>query len=163
MEPDLKIDSAGLFNYLKDNNNTVTLAKDTITLSGSKYSNTVIGGGYAVPPSVTVSAGTGLSASPWSSTSYPWLGNGVATDGTTAGKIILNGDKADVEINGISLSESIRKIEERLNILVTNPKLEAEWEELRVLGNQYRDLEKHIKEKQATWDRLTAMPPPKID
>ena len=54
-------------------------------------------------------------------------------------------------------------IEERLNILSVNNDLEAEWEELRNLGNQYRELEKHILEKQATWDRLKSMPPPEID
>jgi hypothetical protein len=38
--------------------------------------------------------------------------------------------------------------------------LEEEWEELKSLGEQYRQLEQHIKDKQATWDRLKAMPPP---
>jgi len=28
---------------------------------------------------------------------------------------------------------------------------------------QYRELEKHIREKQATWDRLKAMPLPVIE
>jgi len=31
------------------------------------------------------------------------------------------------------------------------------------LGRKYRELEQQIKEKQATWDRLKAMPPPEID
>jgi hypothetical protein len=41
--------------------------------------------------------------------------------------------------------------------------LESEWDKLRELGDAYRALEKHILEKQATWDRLKAMPPPEID
>ena len=59
--------------------------------------------------------------------------------------------------------DAIKKIEERLNILHPNTKLEEEWEELRALGEQYRKLEQHIKDKQATWDKLKAMPPPEID
>jgi hypothetical protein len=54
----------------------------------------------------------------------------------------------------------MERVEERLNILHPNEKLETEWEELRALGEQYRQLEQHIKDKQATWDRLKAMPPP---
>jgi hypothetical protein len=57
----------------------------------------------------------------------------------------------------------IKRIEERLNILTPNEKLEEEWEELRALGNRYRELEQHIKDKQATWDRLKAMPPLNIE
>ena len=147
------------------------------------YSNTVVNGGYsdlsygAVPnvsisspgvytlgsntypytistganyPNVTLGAGTGTTASPWST--Y-----------TGAPKIRLDGEGADIEVNGWSLTDAIQKIEERLNILHPNTKLEAEWEELRALGDQYRKLEQHIKDKQATWDKLKAMPPPEID
>ena len=75
-------------------------------------------------------------------------------------KIQLNGKDADIEVNGESLMTMLHRIEERLNILVTNDKLEEEWEELKSLGDQYRRLEQHIRDKQATWDRLKAMPPP---
>jgi hypothetical protein len=44
-----------------------------------------------------------------------------------------------------------------------NPELETEWTELRELGDRYRKLEQQILDKQATWDRLKAMPPPEID
>jgi len=47
--------------------------------------------------------------------------------------------------------------------LKPNEKLESEWEELKALGEQYRALEQHILAKQATWDKLKAMPPPEID
>jgi hypothetical protein len=57
----------------------------------------------------------------------------------------------------------LHRIEERLNILTPNPKLETEWAELQALGEQYRKLEQHILDKQATWDRLKAMPAPDID
>jgi hypothetical protein len=61
------------------------------------------------------------------------------------------------------LITTLEAIERRLNLLNVNPELEAEWAELRDLGDQYRALEQHIEAKQATWDRLKAMPPPTVD
>ena len=132
---------------------------DTITLSSSPWNitnNTVVGGGYSYPNTVSVTggpytiggAGTGITSNPWA---------------TKTTKIQLNGEGADIEVNGWSLIDAIQKIEERLNILHPNEKLEAEWEELRTLGEQYRKLEQHIKDKQATWDKLKAMPPPAVE
>jgi hypothetical protein len=144
-------------------------AEDTITLSSYPWSNTTIsGGGYTVNNAgisassypytitgsntapLTLNAGTGIS-NPWS------FSNSISP------KIQLNGDGADIEVNGWSLIESIKRIEQRLNILHPNEKLEAEWEELRALGDKYRQLEQHIRDKQATWDRLKAMPQPVVD
>lgn len=120
-------------------------AVPTVTLgAGATYSNTSITGGP-----YTISGGTGIT--------QPWFSN------TVTPKIKLDGEGADIEVNGVSLMDMISKIEQRLNILHPNEKLEAEWEELRALGEQYRKLEQHIKDKQATWDRLKAMPPPAID
>ena len=151
--------------------------KDTITISSlddliddfetGTYSNTVIGGGYASPsvsissPNVTttsfggpytISSGAGVTGinSPWA-TYNP------------APKIRLDGEGADIEVNGWSLVDAIKKIEERLNILHPNTELETEWAELRELGEQYRKLEQHIKDKQATWDKLKAMSPPVVE
>jgi hypothetical protein len=116
-----------------------TTASQTYTIgnfgSGLTYSNTAV---------------TGTNTQHWFSNS-------------TSSKIQLNGKGADIEVNGQSLIGMIEKIEERLNILHPNEKLEAEWEELKTLGDQYRQLEQQILEKQATWDRLKAMLPPEID
>ena len=77
-------------------------------------------------------------------------------------KIKLDGEDADIEINGVSLWKTMQEISNRLNIMQTNPELETEWAELRELGEQYRALEQHIKNKQATFDRIKAMPAPDI-
>jgi hypothetical protein len=125
---------------------------DTITLSSGLYSNTMIGGGYALP-NVSIS-------SPYTSVTgitQPWYST------QTSPKIKLDGEGADIEVNGESLIAMIKRVEERLNLLTPNQKLEEEWEELRALGDQYRKLEQHIKDKQATWDRLKAMPKVDID
>lgn len=134
---------------------------DTITLSSYPWSNaslttsSITGGGYTVP-NVTINsgtysvvgAGTGISLNPWAKSSA---------------KIQLDGEDADIKVNGWSLVDAIQQIEQRLNILHPNTELETEWEELRALGKKYRELEQHIKDKQATWDRLKAMPAPDIE
>ena len=78
-------------------------------------------------------------------------------------KIRLEGADADIEINGVSLWATMQEISNRLNIMHTNPELETEWAELRELGEQYRKLEQHILDKQATFDRVRAMPAPDVD
>lgn len=125
--------------------------QNTVTNGGFVYSNTAItNNGVATGPLGTYTVGTGITPQPWFSNS-------------ASPKIRLDGDGADIEINGESMIGMLKRIEERLNILTPNAKLEAEWEELRILGEQYRKLEQHIKDKQATWDKLKAMPPPAVD
>jgi hypothetical protein len=153
-----------------------TLSKDTVTLSslnyGHSYPNTISSGGYtvspgygAVPnisitsPSVYTTSGSlgPFTISNGGTNTSPWYG------ATTSSKIKLDGEDADIEVNGISLLKTMQEIQSRLNILQPKTALEAEWEELYALGRKYRELEQQIKDKQATWDRLKAMPPPAID
>lgn len=61
---------------------------------------------------------------------------------------------ADIKLGDVSLKEFIKSIQERLAILTPNPKLESEWEELKELGDRYRELEQQIKDKMKTWDIL---------
>ena len=127
---------------------TVTLTTGTggytysnVTISPNTYSN--ISGPY------TIGTGTGTGiTSPWATHVSP--------------KIRLDGEGADIEVNGWSLMDAIQRMEERLNILHPNTELEAEWEELRELGNRYRELEQHIKDKMKVWDKLKSMPPPEL-
>jgi hypothetical protein len=140
-------------------------ASDTITLNGYNYPNTITGGGYIAPgygavPNVNIT--TGSNTSPYTigggaGINSPWYSNSLSP------KIRLDGEGADIEINGVSLLKTMQEIQSRLNLLQPNTALEKEWEELFELGKKYRELEQHIKEKQATWDRLKAMPPPAID
>jgi hypothetical protein len=132
---------------------STTTASQTFTIgnlgSGLTYSNTAVTG--TLHPNVTISAGTNT---------QPWYNTNASIAST---KIRLDGADADIEINGISLLKTMQEIQSRLNILQPNTALEAEWNELYELGCKYRELEQQIKEKQATWDRLKAMPPPEID
>lgn len=107
-------------------------------------------------PGYTI-AGNGISGS-WSPTS--WSADSISINPSMivkpAGKIELTGEDADIEINGASLVKMLKRIEERINILTVNAELEAEWDELRELGDQYRALEQRIKHKMETWSRLKA-------
>ena len=112
--------------YVITNTNGPTYTYTGITAGG--------GGGYG--------GGTGVGS--WSSQS--------SVD--TAGVLQLNGDKADIKINGISLNETLKTIQERLNILVPNSLLENEWADLKKLGEQYRKLEAELEEKSRMWTAL---------
>jgi hypothetical protein len=63
----------------------------------------------------------------------------------------LTGDNADLVINGVSILDILEK---RLNVLIPNPALEKEWDQLKELGDRYRALEADIKEKAEIWARL---------
>ena len=116
---------------------------------GATYSNTAITNNGVNTAPYIVSSGTGIT--------QPWYSNSASS------KIKLEGTDADIEINGISLLKTMQEIQSRLNLLQPNTALEKEWEELFELGKKYRALEQQIKDKQATWDKLKAMPPPEID
>lgn len=75
----------------------------------------------------------------------------------------LKGEGADIKVNGVSLMNTLLDIQTRLGMLRPNTEIEQEWDELRKLGEKYRALEKDIKEKISIWEKLKAMPPPKLD
>ena len=81
----------------------------------------------------------------------PW---DIATPPSASGTIELHGDDADIVINGTSLSKTLQSLNDRLAILQVNPELEAEFDELHALAEQYRALEKKLLEKKAVWDAL---------
>ena len=140
---------------------------DTVSITGPSASifgsGTTIAGG-AVGGTFSVGTPTGGNGT---ITGGPYIfttNNTGGTPGTLSqgGRMTLMGEKADIEINGISLMETLKSIQERLNLLRPNPELEAEWDELRELGEQYRDLEKKCKEKIEIWKKLKQMPPPEL-
>lgn len=149
------------------------MSQETITISSSDQDTTILGSVDTIdlsmlnnmatngtPYTVTTGVSGGFTAGTGWTTNIatPWF-----TQSPTSTKINLDGEGADIVVNGSSLVDAINSIRDRLNCLQINPELETEWEELRALGGQYRELEKQILEKQATWDRLKAMPPPEID
>jgi hypothetical protein len=125
-------------------NNTIDLSSVNLNsaFDYSSLSNTIIG--------TTITGGYTFDTN-WS----PAMSVG------TSGKLQLDGDSADIVINGESLMGKINAIAERLNLLDINPELEAEWDQLRELGNCYRQLEQELKTKSAMWKTLKTKTPGK--
>jgi uncharacterized small protein (DUF1192 family) len=71
-----------------------------------------------------------------------------------SGTIDLRGEDADIMINGVSLCDTLEKLQQRLNVLTVDPELEAEWDQLRALGDEYRRLEAELQEKSQAWKAL---------
>jgi len=127
---------------------TVVINGASGTISNPIWTTSATGNIYAnAIPSWNINPGTSTS---------PWYTTGTNTD--QSGKLILQGENADLDINGKSLKTWMQKVEERLNILTPNPELEKEWDELRRLGERYRKLEKKCQQKSDMWNRLKSLP-----
>lgn len=140
---------------------------DTISITGAQGSNTSIGGASGTWNLTAGAYTTSIDTSNlmWASTpNTVWTTNtadwSISTSAAQSGTMELKGDNADILVNGRSLMDAIDALEQRLNILVPNPELEAEWDELRELGDRYRELERLCKEKGDMWAKLKAMPAP---
>jgi hypothetical protein len=136
---------------------------DTITLSPNWPTANVDFGNLS--PNITIGGGTGYAYSNTISGAGVYtVGSAVGANwnNSTSGQINLDGEKADIKINGKSLVDTLTALEQRLNILTPNPKLEADWDELRELGERYRALEKQCEEKAEMWAKLKSMPAPTI-
>lgn len=62
--------------------------------------------------------------------------------------------EGDITIKGVKLTERLDEIEKRLAILRPNNDLEGKWDELKELGERYRQLEQEILEKEKVWEIL---------
>ena len=93
----------------------------------------------------------------WTTNTTDWsIGTSVSQSGTME----LKGDNADIVVNGESLMQTLQVLKDRLNWLQPNPDMEAEWDELRELGERYRELERRCQEKSQVWNTLKKMPAP---
>lgn len=129
-----------------NNDNDIDLSMDDITPVTYTFKNT----GTSNSVLTTGSNGIDWSSLPYTintASSNPWTG-------IVNNNITLNGEGADIRVNGKSLGGAIDAIEQRLAILHPNPEIEKEWEELRQLGDRYRELEAEIKAKMQVWDVL---------
>lgn len=88
----------------------------------------------------------------WTASSYTWDSTSTSVKIDTEGVHIPEGK--DIFLGNLSLSDRLDRIESRLAILKPNTELEEEFQELKELGDQYRALEAHIKEKMKTFDTL---------
>jgi hypothetical protein len=142
---------------LSDLSSSITMASPVLTMPTISIS----GGGTGAAGSV-LAAGQTYSNTVWTTGTSGW--NGIsAADIKPSATITLKGEDADIDINGKSMKAWMEKVEEQLNIMVPNPELEKEWDELKKLGDRYRKLEKKCKEKAEMWNKLKSMPKPNIN
>lgn len=89
------------------------------------------------------------------STSWNWNADTITmSEIQPTAKLSLDGEDADIEINGESLLAMIRGIQDRLNILTPDRELEQEWQELRDLREQYEAKLAECREKSTAWKAL---------
>ena len=133
-----------------DLSSSITMASPVFTISSA--------------PTITIgNSGANISNNMWTTnTTTGWNGTSAA-DLNQSGKLSLQGTNADIDINGKSLMKTLEALEDRLNMMVPNPELEKEWDDLKKLGNRYRKLEAKCKEKAKMWNKLKSMPKPNIN
>jgi len=133
-----------------DLSSSITMASPVFTISSA--------------PTITIgNSGANISNNMWTTnTTTGWNGTSAA-DLNQSGKLSLQGTNADIDINGKSLMKTLEALEDRLNMMVPNPELEKEWDDLKKLGNRYRKLEAKCKEKAKMWNKLKSMPKTNIN
>jgi hypothetical protein len=146
------------------NYNTIDLTdlNSGITVAGQTYTMAPL---TASMPTVSLSsisgANVGYSNTMWTTGTSGF--NGTSAAGLNqSGKLSLQGTNADIDINGRSLMKTLDALQERLNMLTPNPEMEAEWDQLRELGERYRELEQQCREKTQMWNKLKSMPKPNV-
>jgi hypothetical protein len=108
------------------NTSNITLGSGgagTVTMSGA--------GGSGGTGSVLMAGGAGTN---WASTNSAKI--------TTKGHLHLEGEDADIVMNGVSLKEILNGITDRLSILQPKPELLAKYANLREAYEHYKTLEK---------------------
>jgi hypothetical protein len=111
--------------------------------SGIVYTTPVVGGGAGSHSNTTISGAHHTWTTTGTGTGYNWPNQGV-----------MQVHAQDLEINGKSVMKSLERIEAQLGLLDSDEKLEADWKELRDLGNKYRRVQKRIQDKLATFNKL---------
>jgi hypothetical protein len=92
----------------------------------------------------TVSAGSGGSGGILNNGSYSYNSNWASSAVNVQSGLKVSGDAAidgDLTIQGISIIETLQKIQERLAILVPDPKLVDKYAALKEAYEQYKTLE----------------------
>ena len=124
-------------------------ADDQYTFDFNMNNSTTIS---TYPNITTISTGTlstSLTSPVWTGT--PYTINTSPKTFRVEYDTIIDGD---LILQGVNLNDRLTEIEKRLAILRPNNDLENRWQELKELGEKYRELEKDILEKEQIWETL---------
>jgi hypothetical protein len=135
----------------------ITFTNTNISLghggSGGIYNDGILGTGTSGHWSSTSAIGT---SGRWSSTSAIIAESisGLQDSGVRIRGNMHIDQENDIFIGNTGLASRLEKIESRLAIFTPNPELEREFDELRDLADQYRQLELEIKDRLKTFEIL---------
>ena len=134
-------------------NTTLPLGVTVANAVSNNYPYTITSAGSSSSGQYLQSNGTNTT---W--TSPVWATNtgaySIGTGDYANSSLQVKGDanfEGDVKIKGKSIIDLINNIEQRLAILHPNTELENKWEDLKKLGDMYRQLEQEIIEKEKMW------------
>ena len=128
---------------------TIDYSADTITIDPSACT---IGIGAGTNNWTTMATGA-IGASPYT-IGGNWATSPYTIGGTASNSISINGENADIKINGRSIVDVLDRLEQQMGWLTPKPEIEKEWAELKRLGDEYRAMEADIKDKMKVWDIL---------
>ena len=127
------------------------MSQQTITSLESISAQGIYTTGTTLPP-YTINTSAAGQTLMWNDINTSW-----DTTITSNNPLHVKGDaeiEGDLKIKGKSLADAIDNIEKRLAILHPNKDLEERWEQLKALGEHYRELEKDILEKEKIWNTI---------
>jgi hypothetical protein len=115
---------------------------------------TITGGGYTLAAGTTnaiyVGGGSGGGGGQWHT-------NTTAVATISPNQLQVKGDAeflGNIRVKGRNLTEWLETVESRLGILQINSELETEFDELRALGDAYREAERRFNEQKRVYDIL---------
>jgi len=116
------------------------------------YGNITISAGNQSTFTLTGTSGTSATTAP-----YVWASTTGWDTNSSSGTLQVKGDAVfdgNITVKGRNLTEMLEAIESRLGILTPNPELEAEFDELKALGDAYRAAEQKFKEQKRVFEIL---------
>jgi hypothetical protein len=120
---------------------------DAFSISPTQWDTMNISSTASVTAPYTITSGPTYTAPQWNFSD-------LSITQQPSAKISLTGDDADIEINGESVVGMLREIRDRLNILQVSEEMEQEWDELRILREQYEAKLAECREKSIIWKAL---------
>jgi hypothetical protein len=121
--------------------------QSTVVLSGSSSATT-----YTINPATTLSNISISNPYTYTTMAGNWATGASQPFYTTQPKVQIT--DSDIELDGLSLRQTLLNLQARLAIMIPNPELETEFDELRRCGDRYRKLEKKFLEQKRVWETL---------
>ena len=122
-----------------------------ITVTGGGYT---LGAGYSSANAIYVGGGGGYGGGSGISAHTTWT---TAASTMQPSSLQVSGDAeflGNIKIKGRDLTDWLAAVDSRLGLLHINSELESEFDELRALGDAYREAERRFTEQKRVYDIL---------